>query len=50
MVASNGRRELQPGVYGPLPTFFDENEELDLISYKKHLLGILTIEIIYTDG
>jgi len=32
-------RALKPGVYGPLPTFFDENQELDLVSYKKHLLS-----------
>lgn len=32
-------RPLQPGVYVPLPTFFDENQEIDYDSYKKHLLG-----------
>lgn len=30
-------RELLPGLYGPLPTFFDDDQELDLVSYKKHL-------------
>lgn len=33
------RRALSPGVYTPLPTFFDDDEELDLDSYRKHLLG-----------
>ena len=32
-------RPLRPGVYGPLPVFFDDKQELDLISYKKHLLS-----------
>ena len=32
-------RELKPGVYGPLPTFFDNEQELDLASYEKHLLS-----------
>ena len=32
-------RPLKPGVYGPLPVFFDEKQELDLVSYKKHLLS-----------
>lgn len=36
------RHRLKPGVYGPLPTFFDENQELDLVSYKKHLLSELS--------
>jgi 4-hydroxy-2-oxoglutarate aldolase len=39
MVNSFKVRELKPGVYGPLPTFFDDNQELDLVSYRKHLLG-----------
>lgn len=30
-------RSLRPGIYAPLPCFFDENEELDLTSYKKHV-------------
>lgn len=41
MVATE-RRKLQPGVYGPLPTFFDETQEIDFVSYKKHLLSELT--------
>ena len=39
MIAPKGIRELRPGVYGPLPTFFDNNQELDFISYEKHLLS-----------
>ncbi|KAH6676313.1 putative dihydrodipicolinate synthase [Halenospora varia] len=35
---SNNTRALNHGVYGPLPTFFDDNQELDYVSYKKHLL------------
>lgn len=31
-------RTLKPGVYGPLPTFFDDQQEIDYASYKKHLL------------
>lgn len=29
---------LTPGVYTPLPTFFNENEDVDLVGYKKHVL------------
>ncbi|KAI5273154.1 hypothetical protein E4T47_03694 [Aureobasidium subglaciale] len=28
----------RPGVYTPLPTFFYEDEELNLVEYRKHLL------------
>jgi 4-hydroxy-2-oxoglutarate aldolase len=31
-------RTLKPGVYTPLPTFFDEDEELNLEEYEKHLI------------
>ncbi|PQE03586.1 Aldolase-type TIM barrel protein [Rutstroemia sp. NJR-2017a BVV2] len=41
MVGNSKVRELKPGVYGPLPTFFDDRQELDLVSYKRHLLKIL---------
>jgi len=34
------QRTLRPRVYAPLPTFFDENQEIDYVSYKKHLLSI----------
>ncbi|PYH94658.1 putative dihydrodipicolinate synthase [Aspergillus ellipticus CBS 707.79] len=35
-------RTLKPGVYAPLPTFFDNAQELDYASYKKHLLNLAT--------
>ncbi|KAK5732332.1 hypothetical protein LTR17_010646 [Elasticomyces elasticus] len=35
-------RKLTPGLYGPLPTFFDDDQELDLVSYRKHLLNLAT--------
>ncbi|KAJ5776297.1 uncharacterized protein N7511_001308 [Penicillium nucicola] len=35
-------RPLLPGVYVPLPTFFDGNQEIDYDSYKKHLLAMTT--------
>ncbi|KAI4735796.1 hypothetical protein E4T50_13692 [Aureobasidium sp. EXF-12298] len=31
-------RHLRPGVYTPLPTFFNEDEELNLEEYEKHLV------------
>ncbi|KAH8698689.1 putative dihydrodipicolinate synthase [Talaromyces proteolyticus] len=36
------KRALKPGVYAPLPTFFDDHQELDYVSYKKHLLKLAT--------
>ncbi|KAL2824978.1 putative dihydrodipicolinate synthase [Aspergillus pseudoustus] len=36
------RRALKPGVYAPLPTFFDEQQEIDYDSYKTHLLNLAT--------
>jgi hypothetical protein len=38
------RRPLRPGLYGPLPTFFDDNQELDLDSFGKHLLSIAAFQ------
>lgn len=32
-------RSLHPGVYGPLPTFFDDDQDIDYASYKQHLLS-----------
>lgn len=32
-------RSLKPGLYGPLPTFFTDDQEIDYGSYKKHLLS-----------
>ncbi|KAJ5728795.1 dihydrodipicolinate synthase [Penicillium malachiteum] len=40
MANSNSRRALLPGVYAPLPTFFDENQEIDYETYKAHLLNL----------
>lgn len=37
-------RSLCPGVYAPLPTFFDDDQELDLQSYKSHLLSTLSFD------
>ncbi|KAK1463841.1 hypothetical protein CMEL01_12602 [Colletotrichum melonis] len=31
---------LNPGAYGPLPTFFNEKQEIDYGSYEKHLLNL----------
>ena len=49
---SSSRRALKPGIYVPLPTFFDDSQELDLASYGHHLkrmckLGMGTI--VYTE-
>ncbi|PWY83885.1 putative dihydrodipicolinate synthase [Aspergillus sclerotioniger CBS 115572] len=41
-MAPGKTRTLKPGVYAPLPTFFDDNQELDYGSYKKHLLNLAT--------
>ncbi|PVI08318.1 putative dihydrodipicolinate synthase [Periconia macrospinosa] len=35
-------RSLKPGLYGPLPTFFTDDQEIDYDSYKKHLLNLAT--------
>ncbi|KAL5446223.1 hypothetical protein PMIN07_002329 [Paraphaeosphaeria minitans] len=35
-------RNLKPGLYGPLPTFFTDDQEIDYDSYKKHLLNLAT--------
>ena len=32
-------RNLGPGVYGPLPTFFDDDQEINYDDYRKHLLS-----------
>ncbi|KAJ5724575.1 dihydrodipicolinate synthase [Penicillium malachiteum] len=40
MANSNSRRTLIPGVYAPLPTFFDDNQEVDYETYKAHLLNL----------
>jgi len=33
----HGKRVLKPGVWAPIPTFFDENEDLDLATFKSHV-------------
>ncbi|ESK94538.1 dihydrodipicolinate synthetase [Moniliophthora roreri MCA 2997] len=40
--AVNGRvsRVLKAGIYAPIPTFFLENEDLDLESFQKHVLRV----------
>lgn len=40
MADSFQTRVLRPGVYAPLPTFFDDNQEIDYDCYKKHLLSM----------
>ncbi|ORY56912.1 putative dihydrodipicolinate synthase [Pseudomassariella vexata] len=41
-----GPRSLKPGLYGPLPTFFTEQQEIDYASYKSHLLNLATKGIV----
>ncbi|KAJ5627814.1 dihydrodipicolinate synthase [Penicillium lividum] len=41
-MATSYPRPLRPGVYAPLPTFFDDNQELDYETYKIHLLNLAT--------
>ncbi|KAF2165855.1 hypothetical protein M409DRAFT_23587 [Zasmidium cellare ATCC 36951] len=42
----SGIRALRPGVYAPLPTFFDDDEDLDLKCYRTHLLNLATKGIV----
>ncbi|KAI0144709.1 putative dihydrodipicolinate synthase [Pestalotiopsis sp. NC0098] len=39
-------RVLKPGLYGPLPTFFTDDQEIDYVSYKKHLLNLASNGIV----
>ncbi|KAH9893053.1 putative dihydrodipicolinate synthase [Xylariomycetidae sp. FL2044] len=39
-------RILKPGLYGPLPTFFKDDQEIDFDSYKKHMLNLATKGIV----
>ena len=32
-------RSLGPGVYGPLPTFFDDDQQINYDDYRRHLLS-----------
>lgn len=48
-------RSLKPGISVPLPTFFDENEELDLESQIKHALrlaraGLTSLTLLGSNG
>ncbi|KAF9265471.1 dihydrodipicolinate synthetase [Marasmius fiardii PR-910] len=40
----NGRtsRFLKPGIYAPIPTFFNDNEDLDLESFSAHVIRVAT--------
>ena len=44
MAESYSARVLRPGVYAPLPTFFDDDQEIDYDSYRKHLLSMYCLE------
>ncbi|KAJ6128841.1 hypothetical protein N7471_010058 [Penicillium samsonianum] len=39
---AHATRALRPGVYVPLPTFFDDNQEIDFDGYRRHLLAMVT--------
>ncbi|KAK6908492.1 dihydrodipicolinate synthetase [Kwoniella mangroviensis CBS 10435] len=44
MAAVNGHsRVLKPGVWAPIPTFFDEQEELDLDTFRKHVVKLAKV-------
>jgi hypothetical protein len=43
------RRSLPSGVYAPLPTFFDSDEELDLVSFRRHLTRKLPVRRLYNN-
>ncbi|WWD19799.1 hypothetical protein CI109_104263 [Kwoniella shandongensis] len=45
-VKSHTSRPLLPGIYGPLPTFFDDEQEIDFVSYKRHLLRLARLGIV----
>ncbi|ODN78874.1 hypothetical protein L202_04410 [Cryptococcus amylolentus CBS 6039] len=39
-------RVLGPGVYGPLPTFFDKDGQIDFKSYEHHLLRLASLGVV----
>lgn len=39
-------RPLHPGIYVPLPSFFDDEQELDLDSFELHLLRMCSLGMI----
>ena len=46
---------IRPGIYPPLPTFFDEREDLDLTTFRQHILrlsesGIAGYVVMGTNG
>ncbi|WWC65818.1 uncharacterized protein I303_108440 [Kwoniella dejecticola CBS 10117] len=44
MTATNGHtRTLKPGVWAPIPTFFDEQENLDLDTFRKHVVKLAKV-------
>jgi hypothetical protein len=40
-------RDLGPGVYGPLPTFFDDDQQINYDDYSRHLLSELSISNVH---
>ncbi|KAJ5937798.1 hypothetical protein N7454_004140 [Penicillium verhagenii] len=42
MAIPHKKRPLRPGLYAPLPTFFDYNQDIDYETYKSHLLNLAT--------
>ena len=36
---------IHPGIYPPLPTFFDDSEELDLATFRQHILRLSETDI-----
>ncbi|WWC92758.1 uncharacterized protein L201_007717 [Kwoniella dendrophila CBS 6074] len=44
MAATNGHsRSLKPGVWAPIPTFFDEEENLDIETFRKHVVKLAKV-------
>ncbi|KAG7092555.1 hypothetical protein E1B28_008904 [Marasmius oreades] len=41
-VNGHGSRFLKPGIYAPIPTFFGDNEDLDLDSFSAHVVRVAT--------
>ncbi|WVQ96034.1 hypothetical protein IAU59_003134 [Kwoniella sp. CBS 9459] len=40
---TNATRTLKPGVWAPIPTFFDEQENLDLDTFRKHVVKLAKV-------
>ncbi|WWC73735.1 uncharacterized protein I206_107707 [Kwoniella pini CBS 10737] len=44
MAATNGHtRTLKPGVWAPIPTFYDDEENLDLDTFRKHVVKLAKV-------